>query len=66
MPAQTSNLFLVQDLNDASSTGNLADSDPKALHTVADWSKTFVIRPNKDLGRAVPVRPFTNWRLIEA
>jgi hypothetical protein len=58
MPAQTTNLFLLQDLEDASRTKNLADSDLHALHTVADWIKTFVARPNKDLGRAGPVCPF--------
>jgi hypothetical protein len=58
MPAQTANLFLLQDLEDSSRTGKLADSDLNALHTVADWIKTFVVRPNKDLGRAGPVCPF--------
>jgi hypothetical protein len=42
MPAQTTDLFPLQDLEDSSRTGNLADSDLKALHTVADWIKTFV------------------------
>jgi hypothetical protein len=58
MPAQTTNLFLLQDLDDSSRTRKLADSDLKALHTVAHWIKTFVARPNKDLGRAGPVCPF--------
>ena len=58
MPAQTTNLFLLQDLEDSSRTRKLADSDLNALHTVADWIKTFVARPNKDLGRAGPVCPF--------
>jgi hypothetical protein len=59
MPAQTANLFRLQDLEDFSRTGHLADGDAKALHTVADWIKTFVVRPNNDLGRAGPVCPFT-------
>jgi Domain of unknown function (DUF6875) len=58
MPTTTTNLFLLQDLEDVSSTRELAESDLKALHTVADWIKTFVARPNKDLGRAGPVCPF--------
>src|SRR5262249_18478746 len=58
MPATTTNLFLLQDLEDVSRTGPLAESDLQALHTVADWIKTFVARPNKDLGRAGPVCPF--------
>jgi hypothetical protein len=58
MLALSPDLFLLQDLEDSSRTGQLADSDRKALHTVADWITTFVARPNKDLGRAGPVCPF--------
>jgi hypothetical protein len=58
MPAQTTNLYLLDDLADASRTRSLADHDLKALQTVADWIKTFVARPHEDLGRAGPVCPF--------
>jgi len=58
MPAQTNNLFLVENLEDASRTKTLAESDLKALQAVANWTKTFVGRPHKDLGRAGPVCPF--------
>jgi hypothetical protein len=58
MAVQTTKLFLVEDLEDSSKTSLLADSDRAALHTVAEWIKTFVARPNKDLGRAGPVCPF--------
>jgi hypothetical protein len=58
MPAPTTHLFLVQDLEDSSRTSELTDRDRKALHAVADWITTFVARPNKDLGRAGPVCPF--------
>jgi hypothetical protein len=58
MPVQTTNLFLHQDLQDVSRTGTLADSELEALRTVADWIKTFVARPHKDLGRAGTVCPF--------
>ena len=58
MPAQTTNLFLVEDLEDASRTKTLAESDLNALQAVANWTKTFVARPHKDLGRAGPVCPF--------
>jgi hypothetical protein len=54
----TPDLFLLQDLEDSSRTGQLVASDQQALHTVADWIKTFVARPNQDLGRAGPVCPF--------
>lgn len=53
--ARTTNLFLLEELED---TRTLAESELDALHTVADWIKTFVARPHKDLGRAGPVCPF--------
>ena len=58
MAAQTNNLYLLEDLDDASKTRQLAKSDLAALRTVADWIKTFVARPHKDLGRGGPVCPF--------
>ena len=58
MPAQTTNLFLLENLEDASRTRELAESDRNALRAVADWAKTFVARPHRDLGRAGPVCPF--------
>lgn len=58
MPAQTTQLFLLEDLEDASRTRELAESDRNALRAVADWTRTFVARPHKDLGRAGPVCPF--------
>ena len=57
MPTQT-NLFLLEDLEDVGKTSELAESDLDALHAVADWIKTFVVSPHKDLGRAGPVCPF--------
>jgi hypothetical protein len=58
MPAQITNLFLVEDLEDARKTRELAESDRNALGAVADWTKSFVARPHRDLGRAGPVCPF--------
>jgi hypothetical protein len=58
MSAQTANLFLLEDLEDVSRTRELAESDLDALRAVADWLKTFVARPHKDLGRAGAVCPF--------
>ena len=58
MAAQTTNLFLLEDLEDSSRTRDLADSDLGALRAVADWIKTFVVKPHKDLGRAGTVCPF--------
>jgi hypothetical protein len=58
MPAQTTNLFLLENLEDVQRTSELAQSDLDALHAVADWIKAYVIKPHKDLGRAGPVCPF--------
>ncbi len=58
MPAQSANLFLPEDLEDVSRTRKLAESDLNALRAVADWIKSFVARPHKDLGRSGPVCPF--------
>ena len=58
MPAQTTNLYLLEELEDAGRTSELAQSDRAALYAVADWIKTFVVQPHKDLGRAGPVCPF--------
>jgi hypothetical protein len=37
---------------------SFAQSDLAALHAVADWIKTYVVKPHKDLGRAGTVCPF--------
>jgi len=59
MAAQTANLYLLlEDLDNASKTRQLANSDLATLRTVANWIKTFVNRPHKDLGREGPVCPF--------
>jgi hypothetical protein len=55
---QTTNLFLPEDLEDLSRAGELTEGDLDALRAVADWIKTFVARPHKDLGRAGSVCPF--------
>ena len=57
--ARTPDLFLVEDLEDPGRTKNVAETDLKALRAVADWTRTFVAKPNKDLGRSGPVCPFT-------
>ena len=58
MPSNTHNFYLHEDLDDASKTSGLAESDLAALRTVTDWIKSFVARPHKDLGRNGPVCPF--------
>jgi hypothetical protein len=58
MPTQTTNLFLLEDLEDVGTTSRLAETDLKALQAVAEWIKNFVVKPHKDLGRAGTVCPF--------
>jgi hypothetical protein len=58
MAAQTTSLFLLEDLEDSSKTRDLADGDLGALRAIADWIKAFVVKPHKDLGRAGTVCPF--------
>jgi hypothetical protein len=58
MPATTTDLFLLEDLEDVSRTKELAEGDLNALRAVADWIKTFVVKPHKDLGRAGTMCPY--------
>jgi Domain of unknown function (DUF6875) len=59
MPTQTANLFLLEDLEDVGRTSELADGDLTALRAIADWIKTYVVKPHEDLvGHAGPVCPF--------
>ncbi|HEX3278957.1 MAG TPA: hypothetical protein VHR40_10575 [Thermoleophilaceae bacterium] len=59
MSAETVNaLFLLEDLEDAARTRELAERELGALRAVGDWIDTFVAKPHKDLGRAGPVCPF--------
>src|SRR5918994_2417833 len=58
MPTQTTNLFLLEDLEDVGRTSELAENDLEALQAVAEWIKSFVVKPHKDLGRAGTVCPF--------
>jgi hypothetical protein len=55
---QTTNLFLLEDLDNVERAGKLADRDLEALQAIADWIKTFVVNPHKDLGRPGTVCPF--------
>ena len=55
---QAANLFLLEELEDSNRADSLAKGELTALRAVADWIRTFVARPHKDLGRAGPVCPF--------
>ena len=50
MAAQTANLYLLEDLDDVNKTKSLAKSDLDALRKVADWIKSFVTKPHKEIG----------------
>jgi hypothetical protein len=52
------NLFRLDDLQDVSRAGQLADRDRVQLQAISDWIRNFVIEPHKDLGRAGTVCPF--------
>jgi Domain of unknown function (DUF6875) len=58
MSSTTMNLFLLDDLQDVTRTGQLADRDLMALQGISDWINDFVAKPHKDLGRAGTVCPF--------
>jgi len=58
MSSTTMNLFLLDDLQDVSRTGQFADRDVMALQGISDWIKDFVVKPHKDLGRGGTVCPF--------
>lgn len=58
MSIQTSNLYLIQDLDDPGRTAGLSSADLDAMRSVASWIHGFVARPNADLGRAGPICPF--------
>ena len=58
MPPQKTNLYLLEVLEDPHRTSTLAESDLEALHAVADWIKSYVLKPSKDIGRAGTVCPF--------
>ena len=58
MSTQTTELFLLEGLDEASGTSRLTRSDLDALRAVAEWIRSFVVQPNDDLGRAGPVCPF--------
>lgn len=58
MPPQPAGFYLLEDLEDANKTRQLANGDLGALQAVSDWIKSFVARPHRDLGRSGPVCPF--------
>jgi hypothetical protein len=58
MSTETKDLLVLEDIEDPGKTDKLPARDLTAAHTEADWIRTFVAQPNKDLGRDGPVCPF--------
>jgi hypothetical protein len=58
MPTTTTDVFLVDELEDAARTSSLAEHDLQALRDVARWLDAFITKPHPDLGRPGPVCPF--------
>jgi hypothetical protein len=58
MPTQTPDLFLLDDLQDTARTAKLTGADRDALNTIADWIRTYIIKPHPEIGRSGPVCPF--------
>jgi hypothetical protein len=58
MSTQTTDLFLLEDLEGNGRASDLAQRDREALRAVADWIKNFILQPNAELGRPGSVCPF--------
>lgn len=56
--SSTSDLVLLDDLEDTGRARGLGQRDLEALTAVADWIRTFIVRPHAELGRPGPVCPF--------
>ena len=54
----TTQLFLLEELDDTSKTTELSESELGALRSVANWVTNFVGMPHENLGRTGPVCPF--------
>ena len=58
MSTRTSDLFMLEDLEDGGRTPDLAEGDRNALRAVAGWIRSFVMCPHAELGRPGSVCPF--------
>jgi hypothetical protein len=58
MAVQTTDLYLLEDLEDPSRTRTLAEDDRRALQAIADWIKSYVVEPHAELGRSGLVCPY--------
>jgi hypothetical protein len=58
MSEPATNLFILENFEEEARTSGLARSDVDALRAIADWIRSYVIKPHQDLGRTGPVCPF--------
>ena len=58
MSEQTADLLLLEDLEDVTKTGELAERELDALRATATWIETFAARPHAEIGRKGTVCPF--------
>lgn len=58
MSTPTTDLLLLEDLEQNGRAGVLADRDREALQATADWIRTFVLKPRAEIGRPGPVCPY--------
>jgi hypothetical protein len=58
MSTPTTDLLLLDDLEQDGRAGALADRDREALQATADWIRSFVLEPHPEIGRPGPVCPY--------
>ncbi len=58
MSTPTTDLLLLEDLEQDGRAGALADRDREALQATADWIRSFVLKPHSEIGRPGPVCPY--------
>ncbi len=57
MSVEIADLIRIDEL-DAGPAGPVAERDLSAMRAIADWIRTFVVQPHKDLGRSGTVCPY--------
>jgi hypothetical protein len=58
MSTQTTDLFLLKDLESDGPAEDLSQGDRESLQSVAGWIKAFIVKPHAELGRPGAVCPF--------
>jgi hypothetical protein len=58
MSTPTTELLLLEDLEQPGRAGALPDRDREALQATADWIRSYVLKPHPEIGRPGPVCPY--------